>query len=120
MVNMSEAVFEECYEAIKDKLDNKLTVGNLVAFIVLTMEVVEKYKGLNGLQKKQMVLYVCDRVVVDSDHPEELKEGIQTVIATVGPNVIDALIFASKGKLILNAKKKFKKRISDMFKKCLS
>lgn len=114
--DMGDAIFEQCYMELKDKLDAKLNFGNFIAFIVTTMELVETYKTLNGLQKKQLVLFVCDRVVEESEYPEDLKDNIQTVIKNIGPNIIDALIIASKGKLILNAKKQCMKS----FKSCLS
>ena len=114
--DMSDTLFEKCYIELKDKLDAKLNFSNFIGFIVTTMELVETYKTLNGLQKKQLVLFVCDRVVEESEYPEDLKDNIQTVIKNIGPNVIDALIIASKGKLILNAKKQCMKS----FKSCLS
>jgi len=106
-------IFEDCYTEIHDNIDEPLNVGNVISFMVLTMEIVEKYRKMNGLQKKRLVLHICNRVVEETEHySNETKESITSIINTIGPTIIDAIIFATKGKLILNAKNRLVSKLS--------
>ena len=110
-MNEIDILVDECVDKIGQRLDAKVTIGNVIALIVTSMEVVETYSKINGAKKKEVVLSIIQKLIRDSDHDELMKECIGDILDKVGEPCIDAIIIASKGRLFLNLRKSIYKTI---------
>ena len=115
--NSHFSFFEDALKKIKEELvDEKIGFSNLVITVIKLIEIVERYKILNGLEKKSLVLKVIYKYIEDSDIDQEDKENLHYILEHTGTQIIDSIIFASKGKLF----KKMTKKFLNIFKcKCL-
>ena len=116
--NSHFSFFEDALKKIKEELvDEKIGFSNLVITIIKLIEIVERYKILNGLEKKSLVLKVIYKYIEDSDIDQDDKENLHYILEHTGTQIIDSIIFASKGKLF----KKMTKKFLNIFKcKCFS
>jgi hypothetical protein len=110
--------FEDALAKIKKELvDEKIGFSNLVITLIKLIEIVERYKILNGLEKKSLVLKVIYTYIEGSDIDRDDKENLHYILDNTGTQIIDSIIFASKGKLF----KKITKNFFNVFKcKCFS
>jgi hypothetical protein len=97
--------FEESYTKLKDSIDDELNLGNIIKFITRTIETVEFYKELNGLEKKDLVLRLMKQLIKELITNDELEKELLKYMDMIAPGVIDVIIMASKGKLNINFKK---------------
>lgn len=97
--------FDLCYDEIKNGINDKLKTSNIIMIMMRTMEVVEKYKYLNGTEKRELVMRIMIKLVEDLEKDEENEEALKLMINVMGPNLIDSVILASKGKFEINPKK---------------
>jgi len=92
-------------ELVRAYDETELSFVSMVNVITKTVELVESYCKVPGKDKKEIVI----RVVVDflEKHidDKERKESLVDFVNTVGDNIIDVIVFASKGGLALNVKK---------------
>jgi hypothetical protein len=101
--------FDLCYNEIKNGIQGELKTSNVIIIMMRCMEVVEKYKTLNGIEKRDLVLRIMIKLVEDFENDQDEKEALRLLIKTMGPSMVDSLILASKGKFQINLKKcKFK------------
>jgi hypothetical protein len=109
--------FEDTLKKIKEELvDESIGFSNLVITIIKLIEIVERYKILNGLEKKSLVLKVIYKYIEDSYIDQDDKENLHYILENTGTQIIDSIIFASNGKLF----KKMTKKFMNIFKcKCL-
>ena len=116
--NSHFSFFEDALKKIKEELvDEKIGFSNLVITMIKLIEIVERYKILNGLEKKSLVLKVIYKYIEDSDIDPDDKESLHYILDHTGTQIIDSIIFASKGKLF----KKMTKKFLNIFKcKCFS
>ena len=116
--NIHFSYLEDSLKSIKDELvDEKIGFSNLVITIIKLIEIVERYKIFNGLEKKYLLLKVIYRYIEDSDIAQDDKENLHYILEHTGTQIIDSIIFASKGKLF----KKMTKKFLNIFKcKCFS
>lgn len=98
-------IFEESYFKLLDTLDDKVTFTNIVAIIIKSVEIVEKYSKLKGYEKKFMVIKMVSTLINKHEKDEEVKKAMIDLLDTVGVSVIDGIIYAASGKLIVNLKK---------------
>lgn len=107
--------FEDAFAKIKDEIkDEKIGFSNLVITMIKLIEIVERYKILNGLEKKSLVLKVIYKYIEYSKLDKEDKENLHYILDNTGTQIIDSIIFASKGKLF----KKFKNKLCIVFRCC--
>lgn len=98
-------IFEESYFKLLDTLDDKVTFTNIVAIIIKSVEIVEKYSKLKGYEKKFMVIKMVSTLINKHEKDEEVKKAMNDLLDTVGVSVIDGIIYAASGKLMVNLKK---------------
>ena len=98
-----EIIFDQAYEEATKIVDkNDLTVQNVVLLIANIMQFVEKVEGIEGMEKKALVIDVLVKVIEESDLDEETEENLSNFIENSLPEVIDVIIAASKHKFDLN------------------
>ena len=101
--------FDNCYDQVVKTLDTRITVSNIVKIITQCMKVVQSFKKLNGIEKKDLVIDVVQRLIRDSDHDENLENALIEILEKIGHPLIDTVIVASKGKFFTNIKSGFMK-----------
>lgn len=99
--------FDKCYDHIIKTMDTKITMNNIIKIIAQCMKVVQTFDKLNGIEKKDLVIDVLQKMIKDSDHNEDLENILIDVLERIGHPVIDTLIAASKGKLFGKLKKRW-------------
>lgn len=100
--NNKQDVFEESYLKLLDTLDDKVTFLNMVNIITRSIEIVDKYKEMSGLEKKLIVIKMITTLIDKHESDEKIKETLINLLNTVGVSVIDTIIYATKGKLAIN------------------
>ena len=103
--NNKQQIFEGSYLKLLDTLDDKVTFSNMVNIITTSIEIVDKYKKLSGLEKKLMVVKMITTLIDKHESDETIKEALINLLNTVGVSVIDTIIYATKGKLAINLTK---------------
>jgi hypothetical protein len=97
-------IFDESYQRLLTTLDDKVSFANIINVITRSTEIVDTYKKLTGLEKKMMVIKMVTTLIDKHEPDAKLKRALIDLLNTVGVSVIDTLIYASKGKLMLNVK----------------
>ena len=69
------------------------------------MKIVQSFTKLNGVEKKDLVIDVVQKLIRDSDHDEVLEDILIDMLEKIGHPVIDTIIVASKGKFFSNMKR---------------
>lgn len=105
----NKQIFQESYIKLLNTLGDKITFANIVNVITRSVEIVDKYKELTGLEKKLMVVKMVTTLIEKHEYDETLKKSLIDLLNTVGVTVIDTIVYASKGKLAINLKKCQKK-----------
>lgn len=80
-----------------------ITTSNILIVISDIMQIVEKYNGLNGLDKKNIVLNLITSQLNSSNKLSlEEKTSLLLIVSTIAPTFIDTIISATNGKFNLN------------------
>jgi hypothetical protein len=103
---------EHLYSYMKNVHHEKITAVNIVIVTTELMQIVEKYKGLTGPQKKMLVINVIKKVVNSQVDSSETRSTLNTVIDFTLPVVIDNLIDAINGNMKFD-----KEKVKSFFKK---
>ena len=74
----------------------------MVNIITRSIEIVDKYKEMSGLEKKLIVIKMITTLIDKHESDEKIKETLINLLNTVGVSVIDTIIYATKGKLAIN------------------
>lgn len=94
------------YDAVEDAIagirNKDFDIGLVIEWGKIIMLVVEKYPELTGEDKKQIVIAVIKKIVIEIGLDEDNNDIAQTVIDTALPIVIDLVVAASRGDLDLN------------------
>jgi predicted transcriptional regulator len=113
--NVKLSFFEDALFKIKKEIVNdQIGFDNIVITIIKLIEIVEKYKSLNGLEKKILVIKVISKHIEISNLSEDDKSNMIYIIDNTGSQIIDTIIFTSKGKLF----KSIKRRLFKIFSCC--
>ena len=107
----------EIYERVKTiiRRDRGITLENVMAILVKSMELVEKIPGLDGKQKKEIVMEVLFLILQDIpllDSEEKLMI-IEIARSKLAEQIVDLLAGAAKGVYRINESriKRFKRKI---------
>ena len=85
--------------------DGKVTAENVVNITINLMQLVEKYTGLEGSQKKALVMHVLSKFIRDNSDNKNLHMVVDTII----PPLIDSVIDLDKKKVSIQIKGFFNK-----------
>ena len=97
--------FDKCYLEVVKTLDTRITASNMIKIISQCMKIVQTFTKLNGIEKKDLVIDVVQKLIRDSDHDEVLEDILIDMLEKIGHPVIDTIIVASKGKFFSNMKR---------------
>lgn len=97
--------FDKCYLEVVKTLDTRITASNMIKIISQCMKIVQTFTKLNGVEKKDLVIDVVQKLIRDSDHDEVLEDILIDMLEKIGHPVIDTIIVASKGKFFSNMKR---------------
>ncbi len=103
---------EHLYSYMKSVHHSRITPINIVVFATELMQIVEKYNGLTGPQKKMLVINVIKKLVNNQADSEETRVALNTIIDFTLPSVIDNLVDAINGNIKFN-----KEKVQSFFKK---
>jgi hypothetical protein len=104
MVKIHTSEYFQCaLESIQIKMmSDTINTNNIVITIVRLIKIVERYKNVNGLEKKNLVISVILRLIQMSDLDNTSKNYLTNITLNTGYQIIDAIIFATKGKVFRN------------------
>lgn len=111
-INIPLKNYTECVDKLYESLKNitegqKLTTMNVILVSTHLMQIVEKYPNINGSQKKETVIHVLKKLVIDTLDGDDEK-ALLLFIETFLPSVIDIIIAVDKKELAVKVKKGFK------------
>lgn len=111
-MTLKQSITDEVKENVRKTLrlmDEPPNFANIINIVSHTIETVDSYKHLSGCDKK-MVAMVCVRTLIrDLVEDIDIEEALIQFVDTVGSDVIDLVIKASKGALKVNYKSLFSK-----------
>jgi len=87
---------------------------NILGYAVEIMQIIERFTGLTGDQKLQVLQSAISVVINDSGLPQLEKDALQTLVATILPEFSRIVCLAAKGILDIN------KKIESACKTCCS
>jgi hypothetical protein len=97
----------QAYDKIKQHYNAKeFTIMDIIPIATNIMQLVDVNKKLKGVDKQSIVIQIITRLVDESNLAPEQKELAHTLIDTVLPLAITAIIAASRGLLDLNKRRK--------------
>lgn len=80
------------------------SAANILSYAVEIMQNVEKFTGLSGDQKLQVLQSAINVIINDSSLPPLEKEALQTLVSTLLPEFARIVCLAAKGILDINKK----------------
>jgi hypothetical protein len=118
-----QILIDTIYDEVKGSIVNKqFGISNVMVLVAIAMQVAEKNKTLNGPEKKEIVLKVLKRLILEIPMSDRDRMMMDSIIEVALGKAIDYIIMAANGeldfgKMIENAKKTFKTMFSCCFKK---
>jgi hypothetical protein len=86
--------------------DDDITALNIVNITLKSIELVDIYKDINGLEKRHIVIKMLHKLVNTYINDDIERLDMLEYIHVYAPAIIDASCFASRGKYKINKKKK--------------
>ena len=101
----SKALVETIAPALED-----FSINNLMSILPQLMRHVKKYKSLSGIEKRAMVISMLKHIIDITDGPgnDDLWDPI---LKRLVPSIIDTLVEVDKGKLRINRKNSFMRKL---------
>jgi len=102
-----EKYAETLYDRVKDKFpDDKLTVINVFDLIRISMEEVEKFRVLEGRQKKELVVRIVHEAIKDYVIDDLESESLKMLVDKFVDVIIDQFCDINLGHLHINENQK--------------
>lgn len=103
---MSEAVrtiANDLYENFKELVTDDFVMQNVIGLVTDIMKVVDKYDGIKGSEKKEVVLLLIDKII--EDLPNGTAKDVLNTTKPMLPSVIDTIISVDRRKITIKARK---------------
>lgn len=94
-----EDYFDACFDQLSNILDSDINLRNIVKKITQCMKIVESFKKLSGVEKKDLVIDVMQKLIRESNNDENIENMLIETLEHVGHPMIDTIIAATKGKV---------------------
>ncbi len=116
-IELAHKDYNELYIIIENfvKDNGDLTPANITLCITKIMIFVQKIGGLNGEQKKELVIYTINDYISQIDN-EELKFSLLTFSELFLPSFIDTIVDVNNKKIIIKSIKSCCSSIKNLFK----
>ena len=96
-----DKLFDAVANLIDELKEGENIIDELVDLTKLLMQGVKEFSGLQGVEKKIIVLKVIRKIVTSLPLPQETTIAIASVVTFVLPKLIDVIIAAADGELDL-------------------
>lgn len=97
---------DKLYEEIKKTMDGSISRINIVSILLHMMQLIEGYEGLRGIDKKNVVIRVLNKLVDDTVELQQEKDELKLLISVTVPNIIDVFININLGNIAIKVKTK--------------
>ena len=112
-LQVPETAMVNLYEELKIIVGaGTMTTANVIIILFSLMRTVESYRGLNGTQKKMVVLKVIDKFITDRLGNTKEAQDLKLIVQTTLPVVIDTFVSIDTQDLQIKSKKCFAKMFS--------
>ena len=97
-VGVSKLKLDNIVKIVKKYVEgHPITPGSILQIVSYTMTLVKDIQGLTGPDKKNLVLYVIEEIIHNTEMSDEDKEVALFVLDHTVPDAIDLLVSAGKG-----------------------
>lgn len=101
-IDTHSALFNEIYDKIKAAVIGRtINASNLASIAVTAMQIVEAYPKLLGYQKKELVINIICKIIVDLPVTDDTEMLLLSTAKAVLPMLIDTVVAAANGQLTL-------------------
>lgn len=110
IITYPDSYIDKLYTEIMNVIEkNNIEITDIVGVTINMMKIVDKYKNINGVQKKNLILHILGKLIDDKIEDEQLVNNLKFIINMTMPFVIDTFISIDKRELIIKMKKRCSK-----------
>ena len=109
-----EYAFDRLYDKLKDLGSGGVTSSNITGIVLSLMQFVQTIGGLNGAQKKQLVISVIRKFITEEIEDRDLARDLSVFADLTLPPLIDEFVALNNSETRI----KIKSCISKILKKC--
>ena len=113
--NPGQHSFDRLYEKLESLDEEGLSHSNITGIVIPLMQFTQTIGGMTGREKKQLVIDVLKKRVLETVEDTELSTGLNMFIDFTLPSIIDSFVALNNGE----TKIKIKNCLSSLLKKCL-
>ena len=111
-----EYAFDRLYDKLKDLGSDGVTSSNITGIVLSLMQFVQTIGGLNGAQKKQLVISVIRKFINEEIEDRDLARDLSVFVELTLPPLIDEFVALNNRETRI----KIKSCISKILQKCFS
>lgn len=98
---ISNELLEELYKTlISSNNGRQYDMSDYASLLGLSMQCIEVYHELKGCIKKELVLQLAQKLVLDTKNDRELAQQVSQAISATGSNIIELVIQSSHGEVV--------------------
>ena len=109
-----EYAFDRLYDKLKDLGSDGVTSSNITGIVLSLMQFVQTIGGLNGAQKKQLVISVIRKFINEEIEDRDLARDLSVFVELTLPPLIDEFVALNNHETRI----KIKSCISKILQKC--
>jgi excinuclease UvrABC ATPase subunit len=113
--NPGQHSFDRLYEKLESLDQEGLSLSNITGIVIPLMQFTQNIGGMTGSEKKQLVIDVLKKRVLETVEDTELSTGLNMFIDFTLPSIIDSFVALNNGETRI----KIKNCLSSLLKKCL-
>lgn len=98
VTGLSNVVYDKLRGLITHK---QITIANIVGIVTLAMQLVQQFAGVEGADKKKIVINVITRLVHEFPMSEADKAAVEAIVATTLDKTIDFVVAVANGDIDL-------------------